>query len=133
MSVKVSVYDFDEWKIVRIQGRMDALAWRGAWTALQPLLVPGPDQIGLDLSQVDFISFQSLNRIVEAGLLLKSAGGDLVLIGPVAQVRKHLDSFVGHKSLKIFRNLEELRGGLIFTPRSEYFVAEAPSVAPLGV
>ena len=129
--VQVSVSDFNEWKIVLIQGRMDADHWRRAWASLESLMNPNFEKIALDLSQVEFMGFQCLQHLIEIGLLIKAAGGELVLVGPVAQVRKHLDSFVGHKSLKIFRNLEELQGGMIFTPRSEFYGAEAPALRPL--
>ena len=120
MTIQIKTHQISSWKVACLQGRVDAFNDKRILHVLRQMMDNDGMLLAVDLSQVDFIGFYALQELVKMAEELKSRTGELALVGPTAQVRRHLDSFAGHRGLRVFRDLEELRGGLFLKPRSEH-------------
>lgn len=127
MMVSVTTREFKNWTVAEIKGRVDAFNDKRVIRSLEMLIQAGHRSLALDLSDVAFIGFQAMKEILKMAETVSQNRGEVVLVAPNAQVRRHLDSFAGHKGLKVFRSFDELQTGLFFVPRSEYASAPATS------
>lgn len=124
MSVSIASYDFKDWKVVQFKGRIDAFNDKRVMKVLSDLVDAGPSSnFAVDLQHVEFISFLVIREFLRIAKALRDRGGDFVLLAPAAHVRRHLDSFIGNKDIRAFRNLQELDMGLFLSPRSEFTVS----------
>lgn len=131
MTVAIKTYELNSWIVAQIAGRVDAFNDKRIVQALQNIFRQNRPLMAVDLSQAEFISFFGMQELLKLSQAARSLGGEFVLVGPTAQVRRHLDSFAGHRELKVMRNFEELQTGLFFQPRSEFTGAEALERSPL--
>lgn len=118
--VSIVTREFKNWTVAEIKGRVDAFNDKRVLRSLEALLQAGHKSLALDLSEVAFMGFQAMKEILKMAETVSQSRGELVLVAPNAQVRRHLESFTGHKSLKVFRSFDELQTGLFFVPRAEF-------------
>jgi anti-anti-sigma factor len=123
MSVSVATYDFKNWKVAQLKGRIDAFNDKRVSKVISDLAAQGFENFAVDLQHVEFVSFLMIREFLKLSEEMHNRGGEFVLLAPTAQVRRHLESFVGHKKLRIFRNLQELEMGLFLSPRSEFTIS----------
>jgi anti-anti-sigma factor len=120
MKIQINTLELPPWKVISLTGRIDAFNDKRVLQVIHQTLGPESIHFAVDLSQVDFIGFYALQEILKLAVTLKSRAGELCLVGPTVQVRRHLDSFTGHQGVRIFRDLEELQRGFLLKPRSEH-------------
>lgn len=129
MTVSISTRNYVEgttsWLVLEIAGRIDAFNDKRVMQAVDETISNGCRWICLDISGVEFMSFQAMQMVLQVSEAVRCRGGDLVLVGANAQVRRHLETFAGHRSLKVFRNYKELESGVFAIPRAEFAAAES--------
>jgi anti-anti-sigma factor len=129
MTVSISTRELKDWqtpwKVVHIKGRIDAFNDKRVSKTLEQIVDSGGHWLCLDLTDVEFMGFQAMQDLLKLTQAIRARAGDLVVVGPNAQVRRHLDTFTSHRGLKVFRSYEELQTGLFFVPRSEFAINEA--------
>lgn len=124
MTIQVHTLDLPPWKVATLKGRIDAFNDKRIMQVLRQIIGTECVYLAVDISQVDFIGFYALQEFLKLADELRARAGEFALVGPTAQVRRHLDSFAGHRGLPIFRDTAELKGGLYLKPRSEYLQPE---------
>lgn len=124
----MSMSEKQDWRILQLKGRLDALNWPrlNAYVTSELQNNPKWSKYAVDLREVEFMNLLALQGFERWSQILESRGGHFALIKPNASIRKHLDSFGGSAVLKIYREMDELFSGLYYVARSEFVPAQAP-------
>lgn len=121
MKTGVKLLELSPWKVLYVTGRVDAFNGHQLLKSFHDLKDNGHHQIAVDLSSAEFLSLAMLNYLASLTRELRLLGGELVLVSPSHNVRKQIDIFLGVKSFKIFQSYDELKTGVFFQPRSEFY------------
>lgn len=122
MFIEMSVSENQDWRVLHLKGRLDALNWPrlNAYVTSELQNNPKWSKYAIDLRDVEFMNLLALRGFESWSQILESRGGHFALIKPNPLIRKHLDSFGGSKTLKIYRETDELYSGLYFMARAEF-------------
>jgi anti-anti-sigma factor len=76
--------------VVRLEGRLDALAAEETRARLEALVADRPVRLHVDMAEVPFVDSSGLGALVAVLKAARRSGGELALVAPQAQARKLL-------------------------------------------
>jgi anti-sigma B factor antagonist len=76
--------------VVRLEGRLDALAAEETRARLEALVADRPARLLVDMAGVPFVDSSGLGALVAVLKAARRSGGEMALVSPQAQTRKLL-------------------------------------------
>lgn len=108
MSFTLKTSESSTWKILHLQGRVDAFNDREVIEALRPLQGPETRRCVLELGQCESLNLKFLRELIHWAENLRVSGGELILMAAPVSIKRSLEIFVGRHRIRQVNSVGDL-------------------------
>lgn len=100
---------FSQWWVLKLNGRLDSFVQDQVTRLVDHGISVGKSQIVLDLKEVVFVGLPLIKWFANKNQELRNSGGELVILNANSLVSRHMMTYNAHNTVKLCRNVDELR------------------------
>lgn len=108
ITMKVKVSDYKHWKLIQMDGRVDAFNHEGFKERVQDVANQAGTNLVVDLQPVKFLSLPTIKFLCSLAQELNRQGRALALLSPSEKQKRQFDIFASLDDIRIAKTLSDL-------------------------